>query len=183
MAMSTYHETLKPFVQADESPITLTSTNKALVPTARYGGMGSQFFDTYGKKLRLRAAGKMTTSTSPGTFTLALLWGTNADANGTSLVTSAAQTLIASQTNITWSVDITVHCRGTGTAGSLFAIGAATFGAAIIAVRGFDLPASAAAAVGSLDLTGSSVPSLQALAATGASITMTVQDFSLDPMN
>jgi hypothetical protein len=183
MAMSTYLETLRPWVQADESPVTLGATNVALVPTARYAGMGTQFFDTYGKKLRLRAAGKMTTSTSPGNLTLALLWGTNANANGTSLVASAAQTLIASQTNITWSLDVYVHCRGTGATGSLFAMGSAVFGAAIIAVRSFDMPASAAAAVGSLDLTGSNVPSLQALVSSGSSITMTVQDFSITSVN
>lgn len=181
--LASYHETLKPWVQADETAVTLTTTNVALVPTARYSGMGTQFFDTYGKKLWLHAAGKMTTSTTPGTLTLALLWGTNANANGTSLVASAAQTLIASQTNISWQIDAYIHCRGTGTAGSLFAMGEAVFGTAIIAAGTFLLPASAAAAVGSLDLTGSNVPSLQALVSSGSSITMTVQDFALVPMN
>lgn len=183
MAMATYHETLRPWVQADESAVTLTTTNKALVPAGRYSELGSQFFDTIGKKLWLHASGKMTTSTSPGTLTLALLFGTGADANGTSLVASAAQTLVASQTNITWSLDAYIHCRAVGSSGSLFAMGEAVFGSALIAARSFDMPASAAAAVGSLDLTGASFPSLQALVSSGASITMTVQDFALTPMN
>lgn len=183
MAMATYHETLRPWVQADESPVTLTTTNKGLVPAGRYGELGSQFFDTIGKKLWLHASGKMTTSTSPGTLTLALLFGTGADANGTSLVASAAQTLVASQTNVSWYFDAYIHCRAVGSAGSLFVMGDAVFGTALIAAGTFLLPASAAAAVGSLDLTGANFPSLQALVSSGASITMTVQDFAITPMN
>ena len=181
--LAAYHETLKPWVQADESAVTLSTTNKALVPAARYNEMGSQFFDTIGKKLWLHAAGKITTAATPGNLTLALLWGTGADANGSSLVASAAQTLVANQTNISWELDLYIHCRSIGSSGSLFVMGSAVFGTAVIAVGSFLMPASAAAAVGSLDLTGSSVPSLQALRSGSTAETMTVQDFALSPMN
>jgi hypothetical protein len=181
--LASYHETLKPWVQADESAVTLTTSNQALVPVQRYNEIATQFFDTVGKKLWLHASGKMSTSTSPGTLTLALLWGNGANANGTSLVASAAQTLIASQSNISWVLDLYIHCRAVGTSGSLFVMGEAIFGTALIAAGTFLIPASAPAAVGSLDLTSSNVPSLQALVSSGSSITMTVQDFALCPMN
>lgn len=181
MALSTYHDTLKPWQVADETGVAITTTNKALLPAARYAGMGGQFFDTIGKKLWLHASGKITTTTSPGTLTLSLLWGTGADANGTSLVASAAQTLVASQTNIPFTLDLFIQCRALGASGSLFVMGEAVFGTAIIAVGTFLLPASAPAAV-TVDLTGSSVPSLQALSS-ASTTTITVQDFALNQMN
>lgn len=179
--LASYHETLKPWMMADESAVSITTTNKALVPAARYGELGSQFFDVPGKKLWLHASGKITTTTSPGTLTLACLWGTGADANGTSLVASAAQTLVASQTNIPFSLDLYLQCRATGASGSLFVMGSCLVGTAVIAAGSFLFPGSAPAAV-TVDLTGSSVPSLQALSS-ASTTTITVQDFLLAPMN
>lgn len=181
MALQSFHNTLGPWQQADEAAVSITTTNKALVPAARYNEMGTQFFDTVGKKLWLHASGKISTTTSPGTLTLACLWGTGADANGTSLVASAAQTLVASQTNIPFSLDLYLQCRAVGSSGSLFVMGDAIFGTAIIAVGTFLLPASAPAAV-TVDLTGASIPSLQALSS-ASTTTITVQDFALCPLN
>jgi hypothetical protein len=177
-----YHETVDPPCAADEGTITLAATNKGLIIPSRYN-LGTQFFNKLGRRLHIHASGKMTTSTTPGTLTVALLWGTGADANGTSLVASAAQTLVASQTNIPFFFDFIVQCRTTGTAGSLLAMGQAQFGTALIAAGTFCLPASAPAAVGSLDLTGTSIPSLQALVSSGSGITMTVMDYGINPLN
>ena len=60
-----YHETLPPFVSADEATVTLAATNLALIPAARYAGMGTQFFNVIGRKLRIRAFGKITTVLMP----------------------------------------------------------------------------------------------------------------------
>lgn len=179
--LASYHETLRPWAQGDESAVSITTTNKALVPAARYNELGTQFFDVVGKKLWLHASGKITTTTSPGTLTMALLFGTGADANGTSLVASAAQTLIASQTNVPFSIDLYIQCRAVGASGSLFVMGSMIVGTAVIAAGTFLLPASAPAAV-TVDLTGSSIPSLQALSS-ASTTTITVQDFLLAPMN
>jgi hypothetical protein len=117
---------------------------------------------------------------------LALLFGTGADANGTSLVASAAQTLIASQSNIPWEIELYVHAARSASSGALFARGRAQFGNGDHRgrhSRSCCRPAGAAQ-VGSLDLTGTSIPSLQALvSAVGGGITMTVQDYDISPMN
>jgi hypothetical protein len=180
-----YHETIPPFVQADESAVTLASTNKALVPAVRYNMLGTQFFNFVGRRLRIRAFGKITTAATPGNLTVALLWGTGADANGTSIVASAAVALVASQTNISWELEAYVHARAVGSSGSLFGTGKLIVGNVVIATSNQPilLPASAAAVVGSLDLTGTSIPSLQALRSGSTAETMTVQDFDLSPMN
>jgi hypothetical protein len=180
-----YHETIDPAVTADETTITLSATNKALIPAARYNLLGTQFFNRIGRKLRIRAFGKITTGTTPGNLTVALLFGTGADANGTSLCATAAVALIASQTNISWEFEAYVHCRTVGSAGGLFATGRFVAGPAVIATTAAPmfLPASAAAVVGSLDLTGTSIPSLQALRSGSTAETMTVQDYDISPMN
>jgi hypothetical protein len=181
MAMSTYHETLRPWQSAAETGIVAAATNKALIPAARYAGIGSQFFDTPGKKIWMHVSGAITTTTSPGTATFAFLWGTGADANGTSLAASAAQTLVASQTSIPFILDAYFQCRATGASGSLFTQALMSVGTALIAVGTFHIPASAPAAV-TVDLTGSSVPSFQFLSS-ATTTTITVHDFALNPMN
>jgi hypothetical protein len=55
------HETVDPLVSADESAVTLATTYKGLIPAARYN-IGSQFFNKPGRKLRIRAFGKITTA-------------------------------------------------------------------------------------------------------------------------
>jgi hypothetical protein len=113
------HETIDPLCSADEAAITLLTTNKALIPTARYN-LGTQYFNKEGRKLKIAAFGKMTTGATPGNLVFELLFGTNADANGASLCASAAITLIASQTNIVWGCEFYVQCRSKGAAGTLF---------------------------------------------------------------
>src|SRR4051794_29765714 len=97
-----YHESLDPAVAGDESAVTLASTYKALIPAARYNQLGTQFFNKIGRKLRIEAAGKITTAATPGNGQVGVLFGTGADANGVNVCQSAAFALIASQTNISW---------------------------------------------------------------------------------
>jgi hypothetical protein len=179
-----YHDTVAPFISADEAAVTLSTANKALVPAARYANLGTQFMNMIGRKLRIRAFGKITTGTTPGNLTLALLWGTGADANGTSIVATAAVALTASQTNLSWEANFFVHCRALGATGSLFGTGWLEANPSLIAssLQPILAPASAAAAV-TLDLTGASIPSLQALRSGSTAETMTVQDFELSLLN
>lgn len=180
-----YHDTVPPFITADEAAVTLSTTNKALVPTARYGNLGAQFFNQIGRKLRIRAFGKITTGTTPGNLTMALLWGTGADANGVSIVASAAAALTASQTNISWEFEAYVHARSLGATGTLFGTGKFVAGPAVMAttLAPLFLPPSAAVVSASVDLTGSLIPSLQALRSGSTAETMTVQDFELSLLN
>lgn len=180
-----YHETIDPAVTADESTITLAATNKGLLPAARYSMISSQFFNKIGRKLRIRAFGKMTTGATPGNLTVAILFGTGADANGTSLGAIAATALTANGTNLSWNMEVYIHCRTVGSSGGLFCTGFFEANPSLIASSSQPLliPASAAAVTGSLDLTGTSIPSIQALRSGSTAETMTVQDYDISPMN
>lgn len=177
-----YHETVDPPIFADEAAITLAATYKALMPASRYN-LGTQFFSKPGRRLRIRAFGKITTGATPGNLQMALLFGSGADANGVTLAASAAIALTASQTNASWEVELYIHCRTNGPTGTLFATG--TFRAATTTVpMNINLiPATAAVASGACDLTGTLVPSLQALRSGSTAETMTVQDYDISPMN
>lgn len=180
-----YHETVDPAVQADEATITMATTNKALIPASRFAMLGTQFFNRIGRKLRIRAFGKITTAATPGNFTGAILFGTGADANGTSLGATAAVALTANQTNLSWEMECDIHCRAVGSAGALFCTGRWLFNNGVIAntLQPLLIPASAAVVTSSLDLTGTSIPSLQALRSGSTVETITVQDYDISPLN
>lgn len=179
-----YHETIDPPIFADEAAVTLAATNKALIPASRYN-LGTQFFNKPGRKLRIRAFGKITTGVTPGNMTAALLFGTGADANGTSLVASAAFALTASQTNLSWNAEFYVHCRSIGPAGTLFGTGWIELNPAVVAstLQPIMIPPSAGVVSAAVDLTGTFIPSLQVLRSGSTVETMTVQDFDISPMN
>jgi hypothetical protein len=179
-----YHETADPWVQADESPVTLATTYKALIPAARYG-LGTQFFNKVGRKLRITAGGKITTAATPGNGQVGILFGTGADNNGVNVVQSAAFALIASQTNLTWKCVIDIHCRSVGSSGTLFGMGWIEFNPAVVAstAQPLMIPASAAAVSSACDLTGTLIPSLQFLRSGSTAETMTAQDYTIEPLN
>jgi hypothetical protein len=178
-----YNDLKPPFMLADIAAVTLSTTNKALAPIANCPAMGRDYWWA-GKKVLVEAFGRITTAATPGNLTLALLYGTGADANGVSIVASAAQTLVASQTNLPWRARFYVHCRTPGAAGGLFGWGEAQFGTAVVAVGDFLLPASAPAVSASVDLTvAGNILSLQALRSGSTAETMQVHDISYIALN
>lgn len=178
-----YNDLREPFIGADIAAVTLSTTDKALYPASNFPVLGGQYWARIGKKLRIRAFGKITTAATPGNLTFDIYYGTGADANGTILVSSAAQTLIASQTNLSWWLDLYIHCRSIGSAGTLFAEGNAFFNKAVIAAGTFLLPASAAVVSGSVDLTAANIISVQAKRSGSTAETMTVQDLEVIALN
>jgi hypothetical protein len=178
-----YNDLKAPFCIAPPASVTLLSTNLALVPVANIGAMGKDYWWA-GKTVRIRAFGQITTAATPGNLTVTLLYGTGAAANGVAIATSAAQTLVATQTNISWEVDLTVRCISIGATGTLFGTGKAVFGTAVIAAGTFLMPASAPAVSASCDLTvASNVLSLQALRSGSTAETMQVVDLQVLALN
>lgn len=178
-----YRDLRSPFIATDVTSVTLAATHKALYPVGNVPAMGKDYW-WVGKKIAIRAFGRITTVLTPGNLTLALLYGTGADNNGVTIVTSAAQTLIASQTNLSWEVELKVHCRSIGSAGTLFGTGRAFFNTAVIAAGDFLLPASAPAVSGACDLTvASNVLSLQALRSGSTAETMQIHDLEVEALN
>lgn len=178
-----YNDLREPAIETDIAAVTLAATNKALYPVSNHPILGGQYFARRGKKLRYRLFGRITTGITPGNLTLAVLFGTGADANGVSLAASAAQTLIASQTNLSWELELYVHCRSIGNAGTLFCTGKAFFNPAVIAVGDFLIPASAPAVSGACDLTAALIPSIQALRSGSTGETMQVHDMEVIALN
>lgn len=180
-----YNDLREPAIGADITSVTLAATNKALYPVSSFPILGGHYFSRIGKKLKIRLFGRMTTGATPGNLTVALLYGTGADANGVSLAASGAVALTASQTNLSWELEAYVHCRSTGSAGTLFATGVfrANVGVLASTLQPMMIPASAPAVSGACDLTAALIVSVQALRSGSTAETMQVHDMEVIALN
>jgi hypothetical protein len=180
-----YNDLREPFISGDQAPVTLAATAKALYTASAFPVLGGQYFSRVGKKLRIRLFGKMTTAATPGNGSFNVYYGTGADANGVILMTGTPVALTASKTDLSWEAELYVHCRSTGSAGTLFCSGRAEFNVGLIAstLAPIMLPASAAAVSGACDLTAALIISVQYLRSGSTAETMTVQDMEVIAMN
>jgi hypothetical protein len=107
-----------------------------------------------GSKFRATIYGKITTITSPGTYTFTVNWG---GTGGTQLVSSGALTLVASATNIPFRLEYTIGVIAVANGlATMFAQGIFQTFTSVLATPAFALiPASAPASVASLDITTS----------------------------
>src|SRR4051794_32930215 len=110
-------DTREPHIISDLAAVTLASTDKALYTPSAFPVLGGQYFARPGKKLWILARGKITTAATPGSLTFDIYYGDGTDANGILLASSAAITLVANQTNLTWSIEFMVRCITGGSAG------------------------------------------------------------------
>lgn len=157
-----YQDTRPPHAIADFPTITLTATSLMMWAAATFSPTVKEDWFP-GKILHVRCFGKITTAVTPGNLTVEIRYGT-ADNAGTILATSAALTLIASQTNISWRCEFYVRCRAIGptaTSGILNASGIFECNPAVIAVGQAMIPASGPAQVTNLDLNSASGINLQ----------------------
>ena len=177
-----YNDLREPFISADVAAVTLSTTLKALYPAGAFPAFGGQYFARPGKKVKIRAFGRITTGVTPGNLTVSLLYGTGADANGVTIVSSAATALIASQTNLSWVVEFYVHCRSTGATGTLFGVGRMLSNPAVIASTVI-IPASAPVVSSACDLTAALILSVQASRPGSTAETMQVHDLEVIAMN
>lgn len=179
-----YLDTRSPFTAANITSVTLATTDSALYPVANFPVLGSNYFGWLGKKIKIRMFGQITTGATPGNGTWDIYWGTGANANGTILASSAALTLVASQTNISWWIDLDIVCRAFGGSGSgaLLCTGVGFFGTAVMAAGTFLVPASAPAQV-TVDLTAANIVSAQFKRSGSTAETMQVVDMNVIAMN
>jgi hypothetical protein len=174
VAASLFYNQLAPINAVDPISVTLSTTDLALIATGYLPPLAN-YFSYVGKRLRIEMFGRITTAATPGNLTFDVYWGTNAAANGTILASSAAQALTASQTNLSFTIQLDIQCRaiGNGTLGSLLCTGFAILNEAVAAPHML-IPASAPAAVGSLDLTAANYVSVQAKRSGSTAETMQV---------
>lgn len=179
-----FTDTMEPHMYQDQSPVTLSTTDKAMYPLAAHPFFKSQIFSRPGKKFAYHATGKITTAATPGNLTIDIYYGNGGDANGTILASSAAQTLVINQTSISWHVWWTVRCATPGATGTLRCHGWALFGTAVIAVGSFLIPASLAVDSAAVDLTSNtSIVSLQFKRSGSTAETAATQDLEVVAMN
>lgn len=180
-----YQDTREPFVVADLAAVALAATAKALYTPSAFPVLGGQYFARPGKKLKIRLFGKITTAVTPGNGSFDIYYGTGADANGVLLASSGALALTASQTNLSWTAEIIVTCRSTGSAGTLFVDGIAHFNVGVLAstLQPMMIPASAAVVSGACDLTAALIISVQFKRSGSTVETMTVQDMEVTALN
>jgi hypothetical protein len=178
-----YLDLREPFIGADVAAVTLLTTDLALYPPSNFPVLGGQYFARIGKRMKIRLFGRITTAATPGNLTVDVYYGSGAAANGVLLASSAAQTLIASQTNLSWEMEIDVHCRSIGSAGTLFCTGRAAFNPAVIAANTFLVPASAPVVSGACDLTAANIISVQAKRSGSTAETMQVHDMEVIALN
>ena len=175
-----YVDSRAPWMVVDSAALTLSTANQALLPLGNLPVLGSNYWWA-GKLVRIRMFGRITSGSTSNTVTFSLLWGNGTSANGTVLASSAAITLVASQTNLSFEMELYVRCRGIGSSGSLLATGKIFFNSAVVATFVQLMPASAAAPV-TVDLTAANVLSPQVLSSV-ATDSITIHDFSFEAMN
>jgi hypothetical protein len=157
----------------------LPASAKYTTPAGNMAGTGDGFWRV-GKVLRVKAIGRVSTFTS-GTLTLAFGVG-SVDA-----FASQALTMVASQTNQTWYLDLTLTCRAVGAGGSatanLMGTGSLNAGAAISASTTM-LPATAPAVGTSFDPATAAVLDLLATwSVSNASNSIQVHQYTLEALN
>lgn len=180
-----YNDLREPFMAADQATVTLAATAKALYTASAFPVLGGQYWSRVGKKMHIRAFGKITTAVTPGNGSFDIYYGSGADATGTILASSAALALTASQTNLSWYIDVYIHCRSTGSAGTLFCDGMANFNVGVLAstLAPMIIPPSAAVVSGAVDLTAANIISVQFKRSGSTVETMTVQDLEVTALN
>ena len=180
-----YNDLREPCISTDITAVTLAATNKALYPVSNFPVLGGQYFARPGKKIRIRLFGRITTGLTPGNLTIGVLYGTGADANGVVLASSAATALVASQTNLSWGLNVFVHCRSTGSTGTLFVTGFCRFnpGAILSTGQPMMIPASAPVVSAACDLTAALIISVQALRSGSTAEVMQIHDMEVTALN
>ena len=178
-----FHDTREPSFVSNLGAVTLATTLKALYTPSNFPFLGGQYFSRPGKRLRIRAFANITTVLTPGNGVCSILYGTGADANGVVLASTAAHALIASQTNLSLEVDITVRCITTGSAGTLQVTGRVIYNSSVVATFVQMIPASAAAPSAACDLTAALIISIQYSRSGSTAETIAITDLEVDALN
>lgn len=174
-----------PFNSWNSSLITLQTAGPALTNTTTQTSLlngqakftlPAQFMEFIGQKLRIKAAGTMSTAAAaPGTFSFFVVLGAISIYAG-----GASGTLATSATNAPWKLEIDLTMRAVGSSTIATAAGSGTFASAALSAT---TPLQLLAVPGPLtgfDSTSATLVDLQgAWSVTSASNTITCQDYEL----
>ena len=181
-----YNDLREPFISSDQNAAgTIITTDKPLALAASFPVLGGQYWARPGKKLKIRMFGRETTDGTAGNVTLDIYYGSGAAANGTILQASAAVAHQISRTNDVWWLELYIHCRATGSSGTLFVNGIyfASVTLVLSTVGPVFIPATAPAVSGAIDLTAANIISPQIKQSGAGSWNATVHDLEVISMN
>lgn len=180
-----YNDLREPFSITDLTAISPLATAVALYTPSAFPVLGGQYFSRPGKKLRIRLFGRCTSVLTPGNVSFAVYYGTGASANGVLLASSAAVAWSASQTNMSFQLEVVVTCRTTGSAGTLFCTGRAEFNNAAVAstLQPLLIPATAPVVSGACDLTAALIISVQMLRSGSTAETAQIHEMEVTALN
>lgn len=180
-----YNDLREPFVAADLTAISPLATAVALYTPSSFPVLGGQYFARPGKALRIRLFGRCTSALTPGNVSFAVYYGNGASANGVLLASSGAVAWSASQTNMSFMVEVDVTCRSTGSTGTLFCTGFAKVNVAAVAstLQPLLIPATAPAASAACDLTAALIISVQMLRSGSTAETAQIHQMQVTALN
>jgi hypothetical protein len=178
-----YVDTRQPFITADQTGVTLATTQKTLwaVGASSPTILPANYW-TVGKTLRLTANLKWTAVANTNTLTLGMCYGA-ADAPACNVVTAAATPVSGTST---FDVVMTGYatCRSLGTAGTLSMWGTAIAPSGLTTTGYLTFPSAGVTVVSTIDTTvGTNALSFQALRATAAGDTVVATNIVLEAMN
>lgn len=180
-----YNDLREPFIATDIAAISPLATAVPLYPASNFPVLGGQYFARVGKKLKIRLLGRCTSAATPGNVSFAVYYGTGAATNGVLLASSLASAWSASQTNMTFDVEVFVHCRSIGSAGTLFCDGKAQFNPLAVAstLQPLFIPSTAPAVSGACDLTAALIISVQMIRSGSTAETAQIHDMEVTALN
>ena len=143
-----YRDSLKPHVATTVGAVTLSTTNKALVPAQYLPLFPANYFNWIGKAVSARIFGQFTTGATPGNLTDVWYFGNGGDANGTLLVNGGFSGLSANVTGVSFEFDAIFRCMALGTSG-----GIKVTGKLLIAGMGFVMVPNTLPGTTTVDLT------------------------------
>lgn len=180
-----YNDLREPFIASDLTAISPLATAVALYTPSSFPTLPGHYFSRPGKALRIRLFGRCTSALTPGNVSFAVYYGTGASANGVLLASSAAVAWTASQTNMSFMVEVDVTCRTTGSTGTLFCTGQASFNNAAVAstLQPLMIPATAPVVSASCDLTAALIISVQMLRSGSTAETAQIHQMQVIALN
>jgi hypothetical protein len=118
MALNSWYQSLVSSQVAGTS-LTAAAAASAIPPAAKFT-LPSNYFDTIGKKLKIRATGRISSvNTTPGTARFDVRFGATVVFDSLAILLDT----VATKTNVGWILDIELTCRVIGTAGNLWGAG------------------------------------------------------------
>lgn len=180
-----YNDLREPFIAADLPAISPLSTAVALYTPSHFPVLGGQYFSRVGKAMRIQLFGRMTSALTPGNVSWAVFYGTGASNNGVNLAASAPKAWTASRTNDSWYLDVTITCRSTGSAGTLFCTGLVmpNVGSVASTLQPILIPDATPVVSGACDLTAALILSVQAIRSGSTAETMQVHQMQVTALN